>query len=160
MKAYLKERGYLWKIRVKTLTNPFGGRDRFDITLHEDEIPAGVSMGSSSSSMEKGMTWFSTDQGLTAGKINELKLHFSGGMMIPFKGTHHECNDMRYCVKVHDDGEAEIWKQLPLPPNTVVSFNTKTELLDELVSYGIENGPANEAIEKLQTTTEYERIDV
>lgn len=67
---------------------------------------------------------------------------------------------MRYCVEVNEDGDAEIWKQLPTPPSTVLSFNTKTELLDELVSYGVENAPANEAVEKLQTTAEYERIDV
>ena len=69
---------------------------------------------------------------------------------------------MRYCVEVHEDGDTEIWKQEAMPPlsSAALSFNTRTELLDELVSYGVENGPVNEAIEKLQTTAEYERITV
>lgn len=85
MKAYLKERGYRWKIRVKTRTNPFGGRDRFDIALHEDEIRDGVVLASRSDS--SGTTWFSNDQGRTAKKLNDLKDHFNGGTMMPFKGN-------------------------------------------------------------------------
>lgn len=85
MKAYLKERGYRWKIKVRTRSNPFGGRDRFEIRLHEDEILDGVVMASRGDS-RSGMVWFSSDQGHTARKLNELKDHFNGATMMPFKG--------------------------------------------------------------------------
>jgi len=69
---------------------------------------------------------------------------------------------MRYYVEVHDDGDTEIWKQEATPAlsDEALSFNTMTELLDELVSYGVETKTSNEAVEKLRTAEEYERIAV
>lgn len=68
------------------MNNPFGGRQRFSINLHEDEIPEGVTMGTVSSSRERDTTYFSTDGGKTAEKMEALKEHFNGRTTMPYKG--------------------------------------------------------------------------
>lgn len=69
---------------------------------------------------------------------------------------------MMYYVEVDKDGTTEIWKQEATPSLSVeaMSFHAKTQLLDELVSYGRELAEAQAAVDRLDNTPEYERIEV
>jgi len=55
------------------------------IELHEDERPEGVTMVTHSDSRKKGTTYYSSDQGRTAAKMEALKEHF-GGTDMPYYG--------------------------------------------------------------------------
>lgn len=69
---------------------------------------------------------------------------------------------MRYCVEVSDDGDIEIWKQEgPMEPwRYILNYGTRAELLDDVISYGVEKDVANAAVERLRKANENERIAV
>ena len=75
VRARLKEHNVAWRYKIRRSHSPFGGSDRWNITLHDSEIPQGVSLLYAGSS-NGGSTYGSTDNGQTAAKMNILKTVF------------------------------------------------------------------------------------
>lgn len=61
------------RYKIRRSSSPFDGPDRWNIELHPDEIPPGVSLISSGGS-RSATTYASSDNGETAKKINAVKI--------------------------------------------------------------------------------------